>query len=182
MSPSRPALFAVLALVCLSSGASAAERYIFSYDPASDAARTLTQTGLSFEFEKGVLGGARVRRIIQTGEFGAADLKPSSDASLGRGGLGAALGRERPAGPLYEILPNGEGASFVHAVCPGADRAWLLIGPLDRFRDLKVQAVGRKAADTAAHACSTLAFSFRSDLRLPGSDVPDARLLGAGRP
>ena len=182
MSFPRPALLAALGLGCLSSGASAAERYIFSYDAASAAARALTQTGLSFEFEKGLLGGARVRRIIQTGEFGAADLKPSSDAPLGRGGLSAALGRERPVGPLYEILPNGEGVSFVHAVCPGADRAWLLIGPLDRFRDLTVQAVGRKTADAAAHACSSLAFSFRSDLRLPGSDVPDARLLGAGRP
>ena len=90
-------------------GRASAEGHIFSYEPASAPTRALTQTGLSFEFEKGLLGGARVRRIIQTGEIGSADLKPSSDAALGRGGLaaalgrgglGAALGRERPFGRI----------------------------------------------------------------------------------
>ena len=168
----------VACLTCLSSPpmAQASERYIYTYDPASPTARTLTDTGLSFQFEKGLLGGVRVQRIIQTGEIGAADLKPASEADLGRGGLRAALGEERPVGPLYEILSKDEGKSFVHAVCPGAQRAWLLIGHLDRFQDLKVQAVGRGANDAAAHSCSSLNFSFRSDLRLPDQDVPEARL------
>ncbi len=187
MSPPRAALLAGLAFVSLSPAAlapaaQAAERYIYSYDPASPAAKALTETGLSFEFEKGMIGGVRVRKIIQTGEFGSAELKPASDGELGKGGLAAALDHERPTGPLYEIMPKGEGKSFIHAVCPGADRAWLLIGRLDRFRDLTVQAVGRKASDAAAHACPSLAFSFRSDLRLPGTDVPDARLLRGSGP
>ncbi len=177
MSFPRAALIAGFALASLSFSVRAAERYVYSYDPASAAAKALTDTGLSFEFEKGLVGGPRVRKIIQTGEFGSADLKPASEAELGRGGVSAALGHERPVGAIYEILPRDEGKSFIHAVCPGSDRAWLLIGRLDRFRDLTVQAVGRKAADPAAHACASLQFSFRSDLRLPGADVPDARLL-----
>ncbi len=178
----RAALFAGLAVVSLAPATRAAERFIYSYDPASPGAKALTDTGLSFEFEKGLIGGVRVRKIIQTGEFGSADLKPASDGELGKGGLAAALGPDRPTGPLYEILPHDAGNSFIHAVCPGADRAWLLIGRLERFRDLTVQAVGRKASDAAAHACPSLAFSFRSDLRLPGADVPDAKLLRGSGP
>ena len=75
--------------------AQAGDRFIFTYDPASPAARTLTDTGLSFQFEKGLLGGVRVQRIIQTGEIGSADLRPASEAELGSGGLRAVLGDQR---------------------------------------------------------------------------------------
>ncbi len=176
MWTSRAALIACLTFLASPPMAQAGDRFIFTYDPASPAARTLTDTGLSFQFEKGLLGGVRVQRIIQTGEIGSADLKPASEAELGGGGLRAALGDQRPVGPLYEILSKDEGMSFVHAVCPGAQRAWLLIGRLDRFQDLKLQAVGRGAKDTAAHACSSMNFSFRSDLRLPDQDLPEAHL------
>jgi hypothetical protein len=176
MSIPRKALLACLMSLVLPSAAGAAQEHIYAYDPASPSAKALTDTGLSFEFLKGLLGGIRVQRIIQTGEFGEASLKAASEADLGRGGLKAALGDVRPVGPIYEILPKEEGRSFIHAVCPGAERAWLLIGPLDRFRDLKVQAVGRKAGAASAYACPSLDFSFRSELRMPGNEVPDARL------
>ncbi len=177
----RAAFFACLSAFALPAAAGAAERHIFTYDPASPAARKLTDTGLSFQFEKGLLGSVRVERIIQTGDIGAADLKPASEAALGPGGLRGALGEQRPAGALYEIRPSDEGKSFVHAVCPGADQAWLLIGRLDRFQNLELQAVGRGAADPHAHVCSSMDFSFRSDLRLPDQDqVPAARLMGRG--
>jgi hypothetical protein len=153
-------------------GQAFADEQIYSYDAVSDAARALTDTGLSFQFERGLLGGVRIERIIQTGDRGAADLKPASEGELGRGGLKAALGAERPAGGLYEIRPEAEGISFVHAVCPGAERAWLVIGPLERFRNLKVQAVGRDAGAAASRLCSTLEFSFYSDWRLPERDAP----------
>lgn len=177
----RAALFACLALFAPPSAAGASERYIYTYDPVSPAARHLTDTGLSFLFERGLLGGVRVQRIIQTGDIGAADLKPAPEEALGRGGLKAALGDQRAAGELYEILPKDEGKSFVHAVCPGADRAWLLIGRIDRFRDLELQAIGRGAKDAQSHLCSTMAFSFKSDLRMPDQDImPPARLIGHG--
>ncbi len=181
MWTSRAALFACLALCALPPAAGAAERYIYTYDPASPPARRLTDTGLSFLFARGLLGGVRVQRVIQTGDIGAADVRLASEAALGRGGLKMALGNERPAGALYEILPAGEGTSFVHAVCPGADRAWLLIGRIDRFQDLELQAVGRSAKDAQAHLCANMAFTFRSDLRLPEQDtLPPPHLVGRG--
>ncbi len=176
MWTTRAALLACLTCLVSPPTAQAADLYIYTYDPASPAARTLTDTGLSFQFARGLLGGERVLRIIQTGEIGSADLKPASEAALGPGGLRAALGDERAAGPLYEILPKDEGKSFVHAVCPGAQQAWLVIGRLDRFKDLRLQSVGRGAKDAGAHVCASMIFSFRSDLRLPDQDLPEARL------
>jgi hypothetical protein len=166
----------LLALCALPLTAAAGEVFIYSYDPISPSAKTLTSTGLSFEFQRGLMGSERVRKVIQTGERGSADLKPAAESELGAGGLRAALGEVRPAGPLYEILPAGDGKSFVRAVCPGADRAWLLIGKLDRFKDLKLQAVGRRPGDTAAHACSDMAFGFKSDWRLPNNEPPEAHI------
>lgn len=182
MSTARGALAACLLLSALPLPAAAGQTHIYSYDPLSPAAKALTATGLSFEFERGLLGGTRIQKVIQTGDRGSAVLKPAADSELGQGGLRAALGEERPVGPLYEILSQDEGKAFVHAVCPGADRAWLLIGPLDRFRNLQMQAVGRRPGDKAAHACSTLAFSFRSEWRLPDQDVPPAELRGGVGP
>ena len=176
MSTPRAVFAAWLLLAALPPCAAASEVYIYSYDPLTPAARTLTATGLSFQFERGLLGAVRVQRVIQTGDLGSAGLKPAGEAELGPGGLRAALGDKRPAGPLYEILPDGDGRAFVHAVCPGADKAWLLIGKLDRFKDLELQAVGRKPGEAAAHACSTMAFGFHSDLRLPDQEVPEAHI------
>jgi hypothetical protein len=182
MSIARAAVAACLMSLALPLSASGAAIHIYSYDPVSPAAKALTSTGLSFEFEQGFLGGVRVERVVQTGDRGSAELKPASEAALGRGGLKAALGETRPVGPLYEILPKDAGESFVHAVCPGSDQAWLLIGRLDRFKDLELQAVGRRAGEAGAHACSSLAFSFRSDWRMPDQEVPEAHLFGAAGP
>jgi len=163
--------FAVAALgVCAASAARAGE-HIYSYEALSPAARTLAPTGLSFRFEKGLLGAVRIRRIIQTGERGSAGVRPAAESALGAGGLKAALGGSRPVGELYEIEPQGDGRAFVQAICPGADRAWLVIGPIERFRDLTVQALGRPAGGPARH-CVDLAFTFHSDWRLPPDREP----------
>ena len=182
MSIARGALAACFLLSVLPLQAAAGQVHIYSYDPLSPAAKALTRTGLSFEFERGPLGGLRIDKVIQTGDRGSAALKPASESEIGAGGLRAALGEQRPVGPLYEILSEDEGKAFVHAVCPGSDRAWLLIGKMDRFKDLELQAVGRRPGDKAAHACSTLAFSFRSDWRLPDQEVPAAQLHGGVGP
>ncbi len=147
--------------------AALADEHIYSYEPGSAATRTLTATGLSFQFEKRPLGGVSIKRIIQTGERGSADLRAGSERDLGPGGLPAALAGERALGKLYEITPEGDGKAFVGAVCPGAERAWLVIGPLERFKDLDVQVVGRDAGAAAARHCVTLTFSFRNDWQLP---------------
>ncbi|HEY5411899.1 MAG TPA: hypothetical protein VIJ94_14350 [Caulobacteraceae bacterium] len=182
MSTPRAAAAACFMSLALPLTASAAAIHIYSYDPVSPAARALTSTGLSFEFVRGLLGGVRVERIVQTGDRGSAGLKPASEADLGGGGLRAALAKTEPVGPLYEILPNDAGESFVHAVCPGADRAWLLIGRLERFKTLELQAVGRRTGEAGAHACASLEFSFHSEWRTPDQEVPTAQLFGARGP
>ena len=157
-------------------GAARADEHIYSYEAASPAARALAETGLSFEFERHGFGGVRIHRIVQTGELGSAGLRPSSDKDMGAGGLKEALGREAPVGGLYEILPEGDGQAFVGAVCPGAARAWLVIGPLRRFRDLEIQAIGRKEGAPSAHKCVDLAFTFYNEWALPpGAPPPRAR-------
>jgi hypothetical protein len=148
-----------------------AEEHIFSYEAASPSARTLAPTGLSFVFTKSLMGAARVHRIIQTGERGEAEVRPSSESAIGGGGLKAALAGERPAGDLYEIEPSGDGKAFVQAICPGSERAWLVIGPIERFRDLDVQAVGRPAGEPAKR-CVSLKFAFRSEWKLPPAREP----------
>jgi hypothetical protein len=163
------AVFAVLT-ACWPIAALAGE-HIYAYEADSPATRVLAPTGLSFVFEKGPLGSVRVERIIQTGEQGEAELKPAPESQLGEGGLAAALAGARPAGGLYEIEPEGDGRAFVGAVCPGADRAWLVISPVERFRDLEVQAVGKTSGAPARH-CVDLAFVFHSELKLPPGRPP----------
>ena len=160
------ALSAALALT-VTTGAARAEEHIYSYDAASPPARALAQTGLSFQFQRRPLGGTRLERIIQTGETGFAEVRPASEGDLGAGGLKAALGGQSPVGWLYEIKPDGDGQAFVGAVCPGADRAWLVVGQLRRFKDLPIQVVGKDAGAKAARHCADLAFSFHSEWTLP---------------
>ena len=186
MSRSATAVSAVLAaliatsLACTPACALAGE-HIYSYEALSSAARTLAPTGLSFQFEKHLLGGVRVERIIQTGEEGSAGVKPSPETALGGGGLKAALDGKSPAGDLYEIEPIGDGPAFVQAICPGAERAWLVIGPVQRFRDLKLQAVGKAAGAPARH-CVDLAFAFHSEWSLPPDRAPPTARFPSSAP
>ncbi len=174
------AAVSTVVIVCGPAWALAGE-HIYSYEPASPAARTLAPTGLSFVFEKGLLGAVRVERIVQTGERGSAAVKPASEVALGAGGLRAALTGARPGGDLYEIEPQGDGRAFVEAVCPGASRAWLVIGPVQRFRDLELQAVG-KAADAPARRCVDMAFAFHSEWSLPPDREPPRARFPSNRP
>ena len=156
-------------------GAAAAEAHLYSYEAASDAARTLAPSGLSFAFDKPPFGSPRVTRVIQTGDRGEAALKPASEGALGRGGLKAALGPEKPVGRLYEITSDGDGPAFARAICPGAARAWLVIGRLERFQDLTVQAVGRDQGASGARRCVTFELGFRSEWTLPPRTPPRVR-------
>lgn len=181
--PKPAGIIAALAAACaLSPAAARADTRIYSYEAGSPAARALAETGLSFQFEQHVLGGTRIERIMQTGERGSADVRPASEKDLGPGGLKAALGAEKPVGGLYRISGEEDGQAFVNAVCPGADKAWLVIGSLKRFTDLTVQAIGKDPGAQGAKRCVTLRFSFRSDWRLPERDPPRIRFSTRGQP
>ena len=171
----RRVLTAVIGAVLAAPAAAHADSHIYSYDSASAAARTLAPTGLSFEFDKPPLGGPVITRIIQTGERGSAALKPASEAALGPGGLKGALQGEAAAGRLYEIETGGDGPAFIDAVCPGARRAWLVIGRLERFKDLQVQAVGTDEPAGKLRHCVTLTLSFRTDWAMPQRTPPRVR-------
>lgn len=171
----RAATTAILAAALSALAAPAwADLQIYSYEAASPEARALAPTGLSFAFERHLFGGLDIREVIQTGERGSANVRPQSDGALGPDGLKAALGGRRPAGRIYAIADGRDGAAFVRAVCPGDDKAWLVIGPLKRFEPLKVQAVGRTGPGPA-HLCATLEFGFRNDWVMPQRAPPKAR-------
>ena len=177
-SPSTAALFA-LALAC--AGPAVADERLYVYESASDGARALAATGLTFEFATRPLGGYKLERIFQTGERGSADLQASSDKDLGPGGLRAALGGTASAGGLYEIRRDAaDGRAFVGAVCPGAERAWLVVGPLRRFRDLTVQAIGKDQGAVSARRCVDLSFRFRGELALPPDRPPPTDRVAVG--
>ncbi len=180
-APGAAVLLLALAAGAAPTGALAGQA-IYSYEPASDAARVLTDTGLSFLFETHLFGGQTIKRVIQTGDIGSADLARASDQDLGPGGLKAVLGGKAAAGELYQIEPEHEGAAFVNAVCPGAKQAWLVIGPLKRFETLTIQGVGKDAGARSARLCSTMVFSFRSDWRLPERTPPKVRGEFGGAP
>lgn len=164
-----------LALAAVLAGPARADQMLYSYDPASPPTRELAPTGLTFLFDKRAFGGAAIRRIIQTGERGSADLKSASESGLGAGGLKAGLGGKPAVGHLYEIAGDRDGKAFVSAVCPGAARAWLVIGPLRRFRDLRIQAVGRDAGAAGPKPCAELLLSFHNDWVMPHRPPPRVR-------
>ena len=177
MSRARVRLAAAFAGLAagLAPAAALADVQIYSYEPASPATRALAASGLSFEFERHPFGGLTIHRIIQTGDRGSADLLGGSESALGAGGLEGALGGARRAGRLYRIGPERDGAAFVNAVCPGAEQAWLVIGELKRFKDLKVQAVGRDPGAPASRLCATLELSFHNAWVLPQRNPPRVR-------
>ena len=175
------ALVFTLCAACAAAPAALAGQRLYSYEASSPSAMTLAPTGLSFQFERHLLGGIRIERIIQTGERGSAGVRPAPESALGGGGLKAALSGARPVGDLYEILPEGDGRAFVQAICPGADRAWLVIGPMERFRDLALQAIGKAAGEPARH-CVDLAFVFHSDWRMPPDRRPPDAPFPVGQP
>jgi len=175
------ALSAAVAFAVLATGPARSAEHIYSYDAVSDAALALAETGLSFQFQSLPLGGMRLERIIQTGERGSAAIRPASEGALGAGGLRAALGGQTPVGALYEIEPEGDGQAFVGAVCPGAEKAWLVIGSLRRFKNLPIQVVGKDPGALRARHCADLAFSFHSEWVLPPDREPPKPLFADRR-
>jgi hypothetical protein len=176
-----PAALSVATLAALAVSSARADEHIFVYDAASPAAEALAETGLSFQFEGRPLGGYRLERIIQTGERGSAELRFTSDRDLGPGGLKAALGKDAPVGGLYEIRSDtADGQAFVGAVCPGAERAWLVMGQLRRFKDLPIQIIGKDPGAASARHCGDLNFGFRSELAMPPDREPPRQFVQVG--
>jgi hypothetical protein len=154
-----------------SAGHAAAGLVLYSYDSVTPITETMTESGVTLMLDKSLLH-VRVLSVVETLDIGKADLKPASEDDLGRGGLGAVLGREAQERDLYEIIPKGDGRALIGALCPGAARGWLVFGPIRQDRDLKVRAVGRDQTGGKARLCVTLDYAFHGVWGLPPVDLP----------
>jgi hypothetical protein len=167
---SRLNRLAVAAALVLVPTAASAARLIYSYDSATPVTRKMTENGLTFIFDKHIMN-TRVLKLIETQDVGEADVRPASEHDLG-GSPSKLIGHDAAyARDLYEIVQKGDGAALVKALCPGATRGFLAIGPLKPDRDLKIYAFGRDASG-GARFCVTLDYNFHGAWALPPVDLP----------
>lgn len=168
----RRILTAALALSLVAGPAAAEIRYL-AYDASDRITQALTR-GVTLEADRGLFGAISVRRIISTSNRGSAEVR--------RGGPDA-VRRALPEGAtetaVYTISPEGDGRGLTRALCPGADEAWLVSGPVRLARPLTLQAVGRWA-DGAYRHCVTLSYVWRGEWAAPpdataGDDAPVGR-------
>ena len=169
MYRSKPFLALLGLVLLLAPSAASAHRLIYSYDSTTAISRRMTENGLTFVFDKSLMN-TRVSRIIETQNVGEAELKPASDHELGVS-QSDLLGQAGRSHDLYEITAAANGPALVRALCPGADRAFLAIGPLKSGRDLTVFAIGH-AAGRPAWLCETLDYGFHGEWALPQAQLP----------
>jgi hypothetical protein len=148
----------------LAPGVASASRLIYSYDSTTAITRQLTENGLTFIFDKTFVT-THVHKIIETQDVGEADLKSASEHDLGRSQADL-LGEAGRSHDLYEITDGDNGPALIKALCPGADRAFLAIGPLKSGRDLTVFAIG-VAKGRPGWLCETLDYGFHGEWALP---------------
>jgi len=166
-----PTALAAAVLALAAAGQAVAAKKVYSYDSASPLTQKMTENGVTFVFDKGLMT-QKVLKLIETHDVGQADLKPASEHDLGPGGLTALIGREAHERDLYEITPKGDGIALRRALCRGSDRAWLAFGKLKVGEDLRVQALGHDPVTGATHLCMTLDYSFHGEWALPPVDLP----------
>ncbi|HEX4180401.1 MAG TPA: hypothetical protein VHY32_06390 [Caulobacteraceae bacterium] len=169
-SRSTFAALSALILIC-AAGPAAAARHIYSYDSATPATTLMTEAGLSFIFDKSLMG-VTVRQLMETQDIGAADLKPVSEGALGRGGVDAAVGPDAREHDLYEITDQADGKALRGALCRGADHVWLAFGRIKFGQDLRIRALGHDPASGKTRLCVTLDYTFRGEWALPQPLLP----------
>ena len=162
---STPIALYALMLTC-AAGPAAAARHIYSYDSANPITTEMTETGLSFIFDKSVLG-VTVRRLMETQNIGSAELRPVSQAVLGRGGVEAAAGPDAREHDLYEITDREDGRALRGALCRGSDHVWLAFGRIKFGQDLRIRALGHDPESGKTRLCVTLDYTFRGEWALP---------------
>jgi hypothetical protein len=165
----RAAMIAGLAGLMLAGPAVAAKR-IYSYDSANPLTEQMTESGLTFIFDRTFMS-TRVERILETHDVGAADVKPASEGELGPGGLTALIG-DAPERSLYEIVPKGDGRALIRTLCPGADRAFLAFGPITAEQPLRIRALGHDAETGRSRLCITLDYAFHGQWSVGPPDLP----------
>jgi hypothetical protein len=166
--------FAVLAGLTLAAAASQTARaaqHIYSFDSVTPITQKMTENGLTFIVEKSVMT-TRVKRLLETLDVGAADLRPAPESVLGAGGLNALIGRDAPERTLYAITDKEDGVALGHALCRGSTHVWLAFGRVKAGQDLRVHALGDDPLTGKARLCVTLDYAFHGEWALPQSDLP----------
>lgn len=149
-----------LAALALATPALAAQG-MFSYYPSNEDTRVLADSGLTLVFDKALMGGARLRKIMATEAPASADLEPAADRELGVS-LRDLIG-DSDANDLYRIQDGDQGPAMIRAFCPGSTKGWLAFGPVKARRNLEIQALGDDPATGKARHCATLQFTFRGE-------------------
>ena len=155
----KSSLAAILALCAIATPALAASG-MFSYYPADAATRELTDNGFTLVFDKAVMGGVRLKKLMSTETPASADLEPADDRELGVS-LRSLIG-DSDANDLYRIADADQGPAMIRAFCPGSTRGWLAFGPVKARRDLEIQVLGDDKAGKA-RKCATLQLRYRGD-------------------
>jgi hypothetical protein len=161
----RAAVTLALSLALAAAGQAQAAQKIYSYVPADAATKKRIDSGLTFVFDKGLVG-MRVKEILATEAKARAALIPVGDKELG-----TPLARVLPAGAgerdLYQVTAEDQGPAMVRAFCPGSTKGWLVFGPMRARRGLVVHALGDDPKTGAARLCATLNFEFRGEWAIP---------------
>jgi hypothetical protein len=153
-------------------GPAVAGTVMYSYDSMTPITETMTENGVTLILDKSLLH-TRVISLAETLDIGTADLKPASEGDLGRGGLAVILGRDAQEHDVYEVLvKKGDGRALVGALCPGADKGWLVFGPIKQDQALKVRALGHDPTSGRTRLCVTLDYAFHGVWGLPPVDLP----------
>ncbi len=144
--------------------------HVISYDSASPLTEAVTEQGLTFVFDKGVIG-ERVLKIVETNDIGEADLKPAAEYDLGPGGLTPALGADAQERQLYEITDAADGKALKRALCQSS-RVWLAMGRLKVGLPLRVRAVALDPDTHKARLCVTLDYLYHGEWALQPPLLP----------
>ena len=161
--PMRRLILAALGLAAATPSVAAEKMY--SYVPADPATRARTDEGLTFVFDKGMMG-MKMKIVMATQAHAEADVEPADERELG-----VRLDKILPEGAgerqLYAVKAENQGPAMVKAFCPGSTKGWLVFGVLRPRQGAVVQALGDDPTTGRARYCTTLKFDFRGEWRVP---------------
>ena len=162
--PMRRLILAALGFATLATPGVAAEK-MYSYVPADPATRARTDEGLTFVFDKGIMG-MKMKTVMATQAHAEADVEPADERELG-----VKLDKILPKGEglrqLYSVRTVNQGPAMIKAFCPGSTKGWLVFSVLRPRQGAVVHALGDDPVTGKAHYCATLNFDFRGEWRVP---------------
>jgi hypothetical protein len=160
----RRLILTALGIAALATPVLAAEK-MYSYVPADAATKARIDEGLTFVFDKGLMG-MRMKIVLATQAHAEADVVPADERELG-----VKLDKILPDGAgerqLYAVEDKKQGTAMIKAFCPGSSKGWLVFSVLKPRQGAVVHALGEDPVTGKARYCTTLKFDFRGEWRAP---------------